>query len=203
MTPPGGEGDVAVYDAVVLAGGGSRRMGGGDKTALPVGGVSLLDRALDAVADARRTIVVGPARPTGRAVVWTCEQPAGGGPAAALACGLSIVTAPLAVVLAGDLPFVTGEAVGRLLAAARPAGAVMVDSAGRLQWLLSCWPSELLREALAGDQTGRSLHAQLRPLTPARLEGAGGRPEWFDCDEPADLVAAKELLDEPAGRMAR
>jgi molybdopterin-guanine dinucleotide biosynthesis protein A len=195
--------DPADYAAVVLAGGSSRRMGGGDKTALPVGGVSLLDRALLAVAEARQTVIVGVERPAATTVQWTREQPAGGGPAAALACGLRLVESPLVVVLAGDLPFVTRETVARLLAAAHPGGAVMLDDAGRSQWLLSCWPTEVLRAALAGDQEGRSLREQLRALTTARLEPAGGRPEWFDCDDPADLIAAKELLDEPAGRLAR
>jgi molybdopterin-guanine dinucleotide biosynthesis protein A len=191
------------YDAVVLAGGASTRMGGGDKTALAVGEITLLDRALAAVADARQTLVVGDARPTARAVRWTREDPPGGGPAAALACGLGLVTAPLVMVLAGDLPFVTAATVSRLLAAASPSGAVMVDDAGRLQWLLSCWPSDVLRRALAGEQSGRPLHRQLAPLTPARVASEGGRPEWFDCDRPADVVAAKELLDEPAGHLAR
>jgi molybdopterin-guanine dinucleotide biosynthesis protein A len=191
------------YDAVVLAGGGSCRMGGGDKTALPIGGTSLLDRALAAVADARQTIVVGAARATHWPVRWTREEPAGGGPAAALACGLGLVSAPLVMVLAGDLPFVTPETVRRLLSAAHPAGAVMVDDGGRVQWLLSCWPSGLLREALAGDQAGASLRERLSQLTPERVGSAGGPPEWFDCDDPADLEAAKELLDEPTGRLAR
>ncbi len=191
------------YDAVVLAGGASRRMGGGDKTTLALGGVSLLDRTLEAVVDAEQTIVVGVPRPARREVRWTLEQPPGGGPAAALASGLSLVAAPLVVVLAGDLPFITPQTVGRLLAAASPAGSVMVDQDGRLQWLLSCWPTDLLRLALGGDQAGRSLHRQLAPLTPAAVKGAGMRPEWFDCDNPADLAAAKELLDESAGRLAR
>lgn len=194
---------MTTFDAVVLAGGASRRMGGGDKTALAVDGVSLLDRALLAAAQARETIVVGAARPAAVPVRWTREEPAGGGPAAALACGLRLVASPTVVVLAGDLPFVTRETVSRLLAAADPAGAVMVDDAGRVQWLLSCWPADLLRGALAGEQAGRSLREQLRELTPARLEPSGGRPEWFDCDDPADLVAAKELMDESAGRLAR
>jgi molybdopterin-guanine dinucleotide biosynthesis protein A len=178
-------------------------MGGGDKTALAVGGISLLDRALQAVGRADQTVVVGDERPTAAAVRWTRERPAGGGPAAALACGLQLVGSPLVVVLAGDLPFVTGETVGRLLAAVGDGGAVMVDDEGRTQWLLSCWPVDLVRAALTGDQQGRSLREQLEPLTPVRLEGAGGRPEWFDCDAPADLLVAKELLDESAGRLAR
>jgi molybdopterin-guanine dinucleotide biosynthesis protein A len=194
---------MTAFDAVVLAGGGSRRMGGGDKTALPVGGVSLLDRALLAVTDARQTVVVGVERPTAAPVRWTQEEPPGGGPAAGLARGLRMVASPLVVVLAGDLPFVTAETVARLLAAAHPAGAVMLDDAGRPQWLLSCWPAEVLRGALSGEQAGRSVREQLQGLAPARLEPGGGRPEWFDCDDPADLVAAKELLDEPARRLAR
>jgi molybdopterin-guanine dinucleotide biosynthesis protein A len=194
---------LAAYDAVVLAGGASSRMGGRDKTALPLDGISLLDRALEAVADAQQTIVVGLARGTARAVRWTREEPAGGGPAAAIACGLGLVTAPLVMVLAGDLPFVTPETVARLRLAAGSSGAVMVDDAGRLQWLLSCWPTEVLRTALAGDQSGQPLHRHLAPLKPARVEGVGGRPEWFDCDGPADFAVAKELLDESAGRLAR
>jgi molybdopterin-guanine dinucleotide biosynthesis protein A len=203
MTPRVFASDTSSFDAVVLAGGTSRRMGGGDKTALTLGGVSLLERALDAVAGAGRIVVVGDERPTAQPVEWTREEPPGGGPAAALACGLRLVTASLVVVLAGDLPFVRRETVDRLLAAARPAGAVMVDDAGHPQWLLSCWPTELFRVALAGEQYGRSLRGQLGSLTPERLKGVGARPEWFDCDDPADLTAAKELLDEPARRLAR
>jgi molybdopterin-guanine dinucleotide biosynthesis protein A len=194
---------LTAYDAVVLAGGASSRMGGQDKTALALDGLSLLDRALAAVADAQQTVVVGVERPTIRDVRWTREDPPGGGPAAAIACGLGLVTAPQVMVLAGDLPFVTAETVGRLRLAAGSVGAVMVDDAERLQWLLSCWPTERLRSALSGDQSGRPLHRQLGPLEPARVEGAGGRPEWFDCDGPADIAAAKELLDESAGRLAR
>jgi molybdopterin-guanine dinucleotide biosynthesis protein A len=178
-------------------------MGGGDKTALDVGGLSLLDRALEAVADAEQTIVVGTLRSTSRSVRWTLERPAGAGPAAGLASGLRLVTAPVVLALAGDLPFVTAATVQRLVEAAEPAGAVMVDDDGRAQWLLSCWPVSLLREALSGDQAGQSLHRRLEPLQPFRLASSGVRPEWFDCDEPADLARAKELWDESAGRLAR
>ncbi len=178
-------------------------MGGGDKTAMAIGGTSLLDCALAAVAGASQTIVVGSARPTIREVQWVREDPPGGGPAAALACGLGLVTAPVVMVLAGDLPFVTAETVGRLLAASADSGAVMVDDEGRLQWLLSCWPAEMLRGALMGEQAGLSLHRQLAPLSPAKVESVGRRPEWFDCDAPAQFAAAKELSDESTGRLAR
>ncbi|MBT2472738.1 NTP transferase domain-containing protein, partial [Streptomyces sp. ISL-66] len=54
------------YDAIVLAGGAARRLGGADKPGLLVGGRPLLDRVLDACADARTTVVVGGRRPTAR-----------------------------------------------------------------------------------------------------------------------------------------
>ena len=199
MSDPSGGG----YDAVVLAGGTSRRMGGGDKTSLDVGGLALLDRALSALADASRIVVVGTPRPTVRSVRWTLEDPPGGGPAAALAAGLTDVTASIVVALAADLPLITPATIGRIVAAAQPSGAVLVDAGGAPQWLLGAWPIEVLRTALSGDQAGRSLRAALAPLAPACVTSEDGSPEWFDCDRPSDLDTAKELLDERAGRLAR
>ena len=203
MAATGASTGLLEFAAVVLAGGTSRRMGGGDKTQLLLDGVALLEWALDAVAGAERIIVVGPSRALTREVHWTQEQPPGAGPAAALAAGLAGVTAPRVVVLAADLPFVTPVTVERLLAHADPAGAVLVDPGGAPQWLLSAWPAMTLRAAFGGDQTGRSVRRGLEPLEPVRLAAAAELPEWLDCDHPDDLVAAKELLDERAGRLAR
>ncbi|WP_433857230.1 DUF6457 domain-containing protein [Streptomyces kronopolitis] len=107
-----------VYDALVLAGGAARRLGGADKPALSVGGRPLLDRVLAACPDAARTVVVGPGRPTVRPVVRALEDPPGGGPLAALEAGLRHTTAPVVLVLSADLPFLTAETVHRLLASA-------------------------------------------------------------------------------------
>ncbi|WP_344329901.1 molybdenum cofactor guanylyltransferase, partial [Kitasatospora putterlickiae] len=72
------------YDAIVPAGGAARRLGGADKPGLTIGGTTLLDRVLAACADARTTVVVGPARPTARpGIRWTRERPPGGGPVVA------------------------------------------------------------------------------------------------------------------------
>ena len=60
---------------MVLAGGRAERLGGEDKAALDVGGATLLERALAAVAPARRVVVVGDERPTARPVLWTREHP--------------------------------------------------------------------------------------------------------------------------------
>ncbi|KRV47381.1 hypothetical protein AQ490_07935 [Wenjunlia vitaminophila] len=114
---------VTDYDAIILAGGQARRLGGVDKPGLRVGGSSLLERVLGACAGAARLIVVGPPRPvaephTAASVRWTRENPPGGGPLPALAAGLELVTADLVLLLAADLPFMNAGTVRRLLAEA-------------------------------------------------------------------------------------
>ncbi|MER5883949.1 NTP transferase domain-containing protein [Streptomyces sp. NPDC001941] len=107
----------AAYDAIVLAGGAARRLGGVDKPALSVGGRALLDRVLMACREAGRTVVVAEPRPTARPVRWAREEPPGGGPLAALEAGLREVSAPAVLVLSADLPFLADTTVRALLAA--------------------------------------------------------------------------------------
>ena len=69
------------YDAIVLAGGTSRRLTEVDKADLDLSGATLLERAVESVASAERVSVVADPRPLSRTVVWTREQPPGTGPA--------------------------------------------------------------------------------------------------------------------------
>jgi molybdopterin-guanine dinucleotide biosynthesis protein A len=183
----------ASYDVLVLAGGRSRRMGGGDKTRLPVDGLPLLDRVLGAVSPDAAVVVVGDERPTVRPVAWTREQPLHGGPAAAVVAGLKQVSADVTVLLAGDLPLLTNEFVDRLVASVTAdAGAVPVDGERMPQWLCSAWPTALLRGV--DWATSSSLRAGLAPLPFARLAvDTGAAAPWLDCDTPEDLRRAREL----------
>ena len=176
---------MGVYDALVLAGGRARRLNGTDKPALLVGGVSLLDRVLAACADARRTVVVGPERPTSRPVTWCREDPPGGGPVCALRAGLRHVTAPRVALLAADLPFLTSEVV-QLLVPSAPA--VLTDGA-REQWLCSAWETARLRAAAEG--AGPRLGALLAELRPEVVTWLGPGAPWTDCDTEQDLVEAR------------
>ncbi|HEX4818402.1 MAG TPA: NTP transferase domain-containing protein [Nonomuraea sp.] len=179
---------MTAFDAMILAGGEARRLGGRDKPGLTVGARSLVEHVVAAVTGARRTIVVGPERPI-PGVLFAREDPPRGGPVPALAAGLDHVTSPFVALLAGDLPFLTAGHVAALLAAARPgAGAVMVDDDAREQWLAGAWPADRLRHALAAYD-GRSLKGLLAPLVGARL-ALPGRP-WFDCDTMDDLEEAR------------
>jgi molybdopterin-guanine dinucleotide biosynthesis protein A len=121
------------YDAIVLAGGAAKRLGGADKPAVSVGGRALLDRVLAACRDAGRTVVVGGRRPTARPVVWAREEPAGGGPLAALDAGVRHTAADSLLVLSADLPFLREGTVRRLvgaLAARDGEGVVLTDADG-------------------------------------------------------------------------
>ena len=184
------------YDAVVLAGGSARRLGGLDKPALVVGGRTLLDRVLAAVADASVTVVVGPRRTTMREVTWAREDPPGGGPVAALAAALTHVTSPLVAVLAADLPFLDARTVQALRAAVGDGegGALLVDDEGQDQLLVGVWRTAALRAALPAAAEGVALRRVLAPLTVRRVTSAareGRLAPWFDVDTDADVTAAR------------
>src|SRR4051812_25801730 len=110
------------YDAVVLAGGGARRLNGADKPGVVVGGRPLVSWVAAAVADATRLVVVGPPRPELRGAVTVREDPPGAGPIPALRAGLARVRAPWTAVLAADLPFLRSGHVGELRRRARDHG---------------------------------------------------------------------------------
>jgi molybdenum cofactor guanylyltransferase len=162
-------------------------MGDGNKPARQIGGRSMLDRVLAAVATAEPRIVVGPATlgvPTG--VRLTCEQPPGGGPVAALAAGLALLPPAPApdqagargggevAVLGADLPFLTCADLTALLVTLRARiavpdpgrvdappvdGVVYADESGRRQWLCGVWRIGALRTRLTelGDPAGRAM----------------------------------------------
>lgn len=189
------------YDAIVLAGGGAQRLGGADKPALSVGGRPLLDRVLDACADAATTIVVGGRRPTARPVRWTREDPPGGGPVAALDAGLRQTTAELVLVLSADLPFLDRGTVRALLAAPGECeGALLRDPDGRDQPLIAAYRGEPLRRELAllacehGTLGGLPLRALTAELDLTRV--AAPPFASFDCDTWDDLAAARARIRE-------
>lgn len=191
------------YAAVVLAGGAARRLGGVRKPALTVAGRPMLHRVLDAAADARPRVVVGPADlPLPDGVDRTQERPPGGGPAAAAAAGLALVPAgtPHVALLAADLPFLTAEAVALLREAASvdgADGAVLVDDADRPQWLCGVWRTAALVAGLGAGSHGTALRTVLEPLRIVRVRAAAGEgrlPPWYDCDTEADLRRGRDSL---------
>ncbi|TDC09065.1 molybdenum cofactor guanylyltransferase [Streptomyces sp. 8K308] len=191
---------MSAHDAVILAGGAARRLGGADKPAVRVGGRTLLDRVVDACGAAERVVVVGPRRPSRARVVWTREEPPGGGPLAALWAGLREARAPLVLVLAADLPFLTPAGLARLLDVPPDADVVLPrDAQGHDQPLAAVYRAEPLRRELAllvteyGSLAGLPLKLLLPGLRPHRVAATddnGG----LDCDTWADIVTARTRI---------
>jgi molybdopterin-guanine dinucleotide biosynthesis protein A len=186
MKPP-------VFDAIVLAGGSARRLGGVDKAAIVVGGSTLFERALGAVAGAKQIVAVGPRRTTSIPALWIREDPVDGGPVAGLNAGLSLVDAPVVVVLAVDTPFVTEALVRDLVRASTAERAALVTGrGGRPQPLIAAYPTELLRRSLASleNAVGASMNQLLEGIP---YEVIVDERAAFDCDTWADVVRAREI----------
>jgi molybdopterin-guanine dinucleotide biosynthesis protein A len=124
------------FAGIVLAGGRAARMDGADKASVEHAGRSLLEHAIEALVDADELVVVGDPVPTTRPATFCREDPAYGGPVAALltgydACRLRPVTVG---VLAVDMPRVTPWTFRRLRRAAGSRdGAFLTDANGRRQ----------------------------------------------------------------------
>ncbi|WP_405807316.1 molybdenum cofactor guanylyltransferase [Streptomyces sp. NBC_00210] len=194
---------MTAYDAIVLAGGAAKRLGGADKPAVSVGGRPLLDRVLGVCRDAGRTVVVGGRRATARPVVWAREEPPGGGPLAALDAGLRQVEAQAVLVLSADLPFLGERTVRQLIGTLGSSGreaALLTDPDGRDQPLVAAYRTEPLRRELAlltteyGSLTGLPLRLLTQELDLARIDAEPLAS--FDCDTWEDISAARARIRE-------
>ena len=173
--------------AVVLAGGTSQRFAP-DKLAEPVDGKPLLERTLASLPEDFQVVVVGPVRDVDLPVIFTREDPPGGGPAAAMIAGVRRALAESAdviVVLPADGPL-AGQAartlLNRLEDGRSTLAVVGVDAHGReqpLQLALRPAGAEALLTAAgpcgAAGVSARRLVDALRPglvtqeLAPAEL----------------------------------
>jgi molybdopterin-guanine dinucleotide biosynthesis protein A len=187
------------YDAIVLAGGTSRRLDSVDKADLDIGGTTLLERAVDSVASSERLVVVANRRPFARSVLWAREEPAGAGPVAATAAGMSQVRAPVVVVIACDMPMFSADTVRRLRTRLGTAGpevdaAMLVDENGRRQLLAAAYDRAALAEALnaLGDVRNQSMRALVELLKIVEVASLGA--ETLDCDTWDDVKRSQAML---------
>lgn len=199
------------FDAIILAGGRSSRLGGTPKSGLIYDGATLLERSIAAAGGAGQIVVVGP-EPAGLpSGVLNCrEDPPFAGPAAAIAAGLTILRraraageadAELVLVLACDMPRAAGAVRAlREAAAAADAGSVMASSPdGKLQPLAGFYRTAELQRAVDDARAGGTLtHGSVFALL-ARLDvqavnvPAGSTDDVDTWDDAAALgVAARE-----------
>lgn len=194
---------------VLLAGGRSRRMGGGDKCLAALGGETLLSRAV-----ARARPQVGPlllnangdpARFSGYGLPVAADVVEGfHGPLAGVLTGMDWAAehAPAArwiATFATDAPFFPLDLVDRLLAAVEGAAADLAcaRSAGRTHPVFGLWPVALagdLRSALV-DEGLRKIDAWTARHRLAEVSfPAGPSDPFFNLNSPEDLAAAARLV---------
>lgn len=180
--------------AVILAGGRASRLGGVAKPLLDVGGSTLLDHAVAAVAWCEPIVVVGPEAPVRGDVVWAREDPPFGGPVAAIAAGLAHIENDEVYLLAADTPRAV-DAVALLRAGAGIGadqdadGICLSDATGSAQWLLGRYRTAALRSSLARiadagrNASVRALISGLRITAIPAGEVAGDVDTWDDLEQ--------------------
>ena len=187
----------------ILAGGRGERLGG-EKAMTPLGGRPLICHALDAARDAGLEAIVVAKRTTPlpaleATVLHEPDRPRHPlcGVIAALELAATRSPAPAVVLLACDMPFVTGPLLRWL---AELDGPVVAEVDGQLQPLLArCLPDQLalLRAALAAERPLRGAISALEPRVLAEPQLAPfGSPErlCFNVNNAADLERAEAWL---------
>ena len=194
---------------VLLAGGLSRRMGGGDKALMALGGTTILERVIGRVGPQVRALALNangdPARFAGFGLPVVADVVEGfAGPLAGVLTGLEWAAAeapecPWVASFATDAPFLPADLVARLAEAVARDGADMAcaASAGRPHPVFGLWPVALkddLRHAVIDEGvrkvdvwTGRYRLAvadfAVEPVDP-----------FFNANRPEDLEAAADML---------
>ncbi len=196
--------------AIILAGGRSTRMGGGDKGLREVGGQRLIDRVIARIAPQCGVIALNangdPIRFADLGLpVLPDSLPDHPGPLAGVLAGMDWaagIGAEAVISVAADTPFFPRDLVERLQAAAGPSGLALAaspDETGKL-WhhpTFGLWPVALrddLREALKGGLRKVVLWTDKHGAGTASFASSPFDP-FFNINTPEDIEAAEELVE--------
>ena len=199
---------------VLLAGGLSRRMGGGDKCLRPLGGRPILDHVIERARPQVGALVLNangdPARFAGHGLPVVADVvPGHAGPLAGVLTGLSwaVEDAPDAAYVATfptDAPFLPRDMVDRCLAAIDAAGADMACAAsgGRDHPVAGLWPVALradLHHAMTVEDIRKVDIWTARHRLVSVPFDVGSVDPFFNVNRPEDLATAEELLARVGG----
>ncbi len=193
--------------AVVLAGGRSSRMGGGDKPLIELDGLTILDRVLMRLSPHLSAIAINANGDPGRFDRFglpVLADTVGGyqGPLAGILAGLAWATTHegvrFMVTVPGDTPFLPSDLVPRLLAAAAGFdGIVLAASHGRTHPVCGVWPADLvprLESHMAIDGSRRVLDfVASNPVRTIDFEPERDVDPFFNVNTPDDLARAVAL----------
>ena len=195
---------------VLLAGGQSRRMGGGDKCLRRLGQTTILRRIIDRARPQVRALVLNangdPARFQDYGLPVTADTVEGfAGPLAGVLAGLDWAAehAPdcdWVASFATDAPFLPEDLVARLLAAVETESADLACAAsgGRNHPVFGLWPVRLrgeLRAAMVADDIRKVDRWTARyRLALAEFPVEDGRDPFFNANRPEDLETAEKWV---------
>ena len=200
---------------LLLAGGLSRRMGGGDKTLRTLGDKTLLDHVIARIAPQVGALVLNangdPARFAGFGLPVVADSvPDFAGPLAGILAGLDwtavncgdceqVVSVPT------DAPFLPMDLVARLAREMAAQGAELACAASRGQShpVIGLWPvrlREALRRAVVDEEIRKVdiWTARYRLATVPFAEETAGVDPFFNANRPEDLGRAAALLAQTA-----
>lgn len=187
-----GAGDMSTpkFSGVVLAGGGSTRMGT-DKALIAIDDRRLIEVSTDALrrAGASEIFVVGGSRPDieDLGLRWVADEFPGEGPLGAVITALGEAAEETVVILACDHVGTADVAVLSVVGAIGDSDVAVPWVSGQPQVLHAAWRRRVeprLRRTY--ERGGRSLRSSLKGLTVRRVEDV--EPAWFDdADAPSDL----------------
>jgi molybdopterin-guanine dinucleotide biosynthesis protein A len=199
---------------ILLAGGQSRRMGGGDKCLLPLAGRPLLAHILERIRPQLRALAINANGPPERFAAFglpvVADSVAGyPGPLAGILAGLDWAAAAAPgcawlVSIPSDAPFLPQDLVPRLMqgVAGGAADLACAASGGRSHPVVGLWPLRL-REALRLAVAGEGIRKVDRWTARYRLATVAFAAEpvdpFFNANEPGDLAAAERLAKAAAG----
>jgi len=197
---------------LLLAGGQSRRMGGGDKTLRLLAGQTLLDRVIDRVRPQVDALVLNangdPSRFARFGLPVVADSIADfAGPLAGILAGLDWTAADrpdcaFVVSLATDAPFLPADLVARLVEGMNSQGAELACAAsgGQPHPVIGLWPVRLrgeLRQALIAEEIRKvDVWTARYPLATVDFPITTIDP-FFNANRPEDLDRAAALLGEP------
>lgn len=196
------------FDAIVLAGGRSTRLGR-NKLNESLGNRTILERVVMSLELADTVVVVGTEQTadlsqlmitTGRStekLIITSEDPPGSGPAMGIAAGIAALgqSEPYkhTVILGGDMPFVSTAIPSLLTALSTHRVAVLVDNDNQMQYLASAWNHESLIRAASNVRQGDSVRSLFSGIEIAQV--LDRHQASIDIDTEADLGRAIAKLD--------
>ena len=199
---------------LLLAGGQSRRMGGGDKALRPLGGIPLIDRVIERLRPQVNALVLNvngdPARFARLGLPVAADSvPGFAGPLAGVLAGLDWAFShrsdcPYVVSVATDAPFLPIDLVARLAQGLDEGSADLACAAsgGRPHPVFGLWPVRLrddLRRALV-DQAIRKVDLWTVRHRLATVPFADYPVDpFFNANRPEDLETAAALLAVAAG----